>query len=193
MSEAIISLSEAAAAEIERLQEAKGLTDIAIRVEVRDLAGRMYSLRFTSRDEQEDGDLLVESCGVALLIDPRSASRIEGACLDFVEELNASGFRLDNPKSPGLSGLAARVQEALDTHVNPMVDQHGGKVLLIDVQDGRVQLEFGGGCQGCGMVDVTLKQGVETMLLAAVPEITEIVDETDHAAGTAPYYQPGEH
>ena len=110
-----------------------------------------------------------------------------------MEELNASGFRLDNPKSPGLSGLAARVQEALDTHVNPMVDQHGGKVLLIDVQDGRVQLEFGGGCQGCGMVDVTLKQGVETMLLAAVPEITEIVDETDHAAGTAPYYQPGEH
>ena len=78
MSEAIISLSEAAAAEIERLQEAKGLTDIAIRVEVRDLAGRMYSLRFTSRDEQKDGDLLVESCGVALLIDPRSASRIEG-------------------------------------------------------------------------------------------------------------------
>jgi len=193
MSEAIISLSEAAAAEIERLQEAKGLTDSAIRVEVRDLGGRTYSLRFVSRDEKEDGDVLVESCGVALLIDPRSASRIEGASLDFVQELNASGFRLDNPKSPGLSGLAARVQEALDTHVNPMVAEHGGQVLLIDVQDGRVQLEFGGGCQGCGMVDVTLKQGVETMLLTAVPEITEIVDETDHAAGTTPYYQPGEH
>ena len=190
MSETIISVSEAAAAEIQRLLEAKGLDDSAIRVEVRDLAGRMYSLRFVPRAEQTDDDVLVESRGAALLLDSRSASRVAGASLDFVEELNSSGFRLENPNRPPLIGLAAEVQEAIDRHVSPMVAQHGGQVLLIDVEDGRVRLEFGGGCQGCGMVDVTLKQGVETLLKEAVPGIREIVDATDHGAGDTPYYPP---
>ncbi len=190
MPEPSISVSEAAASEIQRLQEAKDLEDPAIRIEVRDLAGRVYTLRFVPQSERADGDVLVESSGVALLIDSVSAGRIDGARLEFVEELNANGFRLDHPNRPALSGLAARVQEALDTHVNPMVAQHGGQVLLMDVDEGRVRLEFGGGCQGCGMVDVTLKQGVETMLREAVPEIKEIVDETDHEAGENPYYQP---
>ncbi len=190
MPESIISVSEAAASEIQRLLEAKSLDDSAIRIEVRDLAARTYSLRFVPRAEQSDDDVLMESRGVALLLDPRSASRVAGASLDFVEELNSSGFRLENPNLPPLTGLAADVQEAIDQHVNPMVAQHGGQVLLIDVDDGRVRLEFGGGCKGCGMVDVTLKQGVETMLKEAVPAITEIVDATDHAAGDNPYYEP---
>ena len=190
MSEAIIRVSEAAASEIQRLLEAKGLDDSAIRIEVRDLAARTYSLRFVPRAERSDDDVLLESRGVALLLDSTSASRVAGASLDFIEELNSSGFRLENPNRPALTGLAADVQEAIDRHVNPMVAQHGGQVLLIDVEDGRVRLEFGGGCQGCGMVDVTLKQGVETMLKEAVPEITEIVDATDHGAGDNPYYRP---
>ncbi len=190
MTETILSVSETAAGEIQRLLETKGLDDSAIRVEVRDLAGRMYSLRFVPLAERSDDDVLVESRGVALLLDSRSASRLAGASLEFLEELNSSGFRLENPNRPPLTGLAADVQEAIDQHVNPMVAQHGGQVLLIDVEDGRVRLEFGGGCQGCGMVDVTLKQGVETMLKEAVPEITEIVDATDHTAGDNPYYEP---
>ncbi len=190
MSETIIRVSEAAASEIQRLLEAKGLDDSAIRIEVRDLAARTYSLRFVPRAERSDDDVLLESRGVALLLDSTSASRVAGASLDFIEELNSSGFRLENPNRPALTGLAADVQEAIDRHVNPMVAQHGGQVLLIDVEDGRVRLEFGGGCQGCGMVDVTLKQGVETMLKEAVPEITEIVDATDHGAGDNPYYRP---
>ncbi len=190
MSETIIRVSEAAASEIQRLLEAKGLDDSAIRIEVRDLAARTYSLRFVPRAERSDDDVLLESRGVALLLDSTSASRTAGASLDFIEELNSSGFRLENPNRPALTGLAADVQEAIDRHVNPMVAQHGGQVLLIDVEDGLVRLEFGGGCQGCGMVDVTLKQGVETMLKEAVPEITEIVDATDHGAGDNPYYRP---
>ncbi len=190
MSETIIRVSEAAASEIQRLLEAKGLDDSAIRIEVRDLAARTYSLRFVPRAERSDDDVLLESRGVALLLDSTSASRVAGASLDFIEELNSSGFRLENPNRPALTGLAADVQEAIDRHVNPMVAQHGGQVLLIDVDDGRVRLEFGGGCKGCGMVDVTLKQGVETMLKEAVPAITEIVDATDHAAGDNPYYEP---
>ncbi|MDA1132352.1 MAG: NifU family protein [Proteobacteria bacterium] len=93
---------------------------------------------------------------------------------------------------PGLDtdeGLA--VQEILDNEINPGVASHGGNVKLIDVADHTVYLEFGGGCHGCGMVDVTLKQGVETRIMEAVPTITAVLDITDHAEGTNPYYQPG--
>ena len=82
------------------------------------------------------------------------------------------------------------MQEILDARINPGVKAHGGHVSLIDVQDGRVFLQLGGGCQGCGMVDVTLRQGIEVMLKEEIPEITEVLDTTDHAAGDNPYYQP---
>ncbi len=190
MPEATVSLSEEAAAKILEFMEAKGRQESGVRLEVRDLAATMYNLSFAELNERRDDDLLVESCGITLMIDRKSAERTQGATLNYVEDLYATGFRLDNPNKPGLTGLAGRVQEAIDRHVNPMVAQHGGKIVLLDVEDGRVQIEFGGGCQGCGMVDVTLKQGVETMLREAVPEITEIVDATDHGAGESPYYQP---
>lgn len=190
MPEATVSLSEEAATRILEFMETKGRHGSGVRLEVRDLAGTMYNLSFVALSERRDDDLLVESRGVTLMIDRKSAERTEGATLNYVEDLYATGFRLDNPNKPGLSGLAGRVQEAIDRDVNPMVAQHGGKIVLLDVEDGRVKIEFGGGCQGCGMVDVTLKQGVETMLKEAVPEITEIVDATDHGAGETPYYQP---
>lgn len=190
MPEATISLSEEAATKILEFMETKGRQGSGVRLEVRDLAGTMYNLSFVALSERRDDDLLVESRGVTLMIDRKSAERTEGATLNYVEDLYATGFRLDNPNKPGLTGLAGRVQEAIDRDVNPMVAQHGGKIVLLDVEDGRVKIEFGGGCQGCGMVDVTLKQGVETLLREAVPEITEIVDATDHGAGESPYYQP---
>ena len=71
-----------------------------------------------------------------------------------------------------------------------MVASHGGVVSLLEVKDSSAYLEFGGGCQGCGMIDVTLKQGVEVMIKEQVPEIEAIYDVTDHAEGTNPYYQP---
>ena len=72
-----------------------------------------------------------------------------------------------------------------------MVASHGGNISLIDIQDGRAYVEFGGGCKGCGMVNVTLKQGVEVIIKENIPSITEILDVTEHADGTNPYYQPG--
>jgi len=84
--------------------------------------------------------------------------------------------------------LYERVSQLFDTQVNPMVARHGGMVELIDVQDGVVMLRMGGGCQGCGMADVTLRQGIEAMLHQHVPEVSGIVDITDHAAGSSPYF-----
>ena len=91
-------------------------------------------------------------------------------------------------KSPDLK---TRVQELIETMINPAVAGHGGYVELIDVQDNRVYLAMGGGCQGCGAADVTLKAGIERLLKEELPEIAEVLDTTDHAAGSNPYYTPG--
>ena len=90
---------------------------------------------------------------------------------------------------PGLDTEEGKaVQAILDNEINPAVASHGGAVRLVDVSDHTAYLEFGGGCHGCGMVDVTLKQGVETAILGGVPGITAVVDVTDHAEGANPYY-----
>ena len=82
------------------------------------------------------------------------------------------------------------VEQVLDTQVNPMVASHGGRISLLDVKENVVYLEMGGGCQGCGMAAATLKQGVERLIREFVPEVGDILDVTDHAAGRNPYYQP---
>jgi NFU1 iron-sulfur cluster scaffold homolog, mitochondrial len=86
--------------------------------------------------------------------------------------------------------MRRRVQQVLDTIINPAVAAHGGVVNLLDVSNNTVFLEFGGGCQGCGMVSVTLKYGVERTIRDEVPEVGEILDTTDHASGRNPYYAP---
>ena len=89
---------------------------------------------------------------------------------------------------PSADDIRARVEEVLQTQVNPYVASHGGVIRLIDVRDNTVFLQMGGGCQGCGMATATLKQGVEVAIRAAVPEVGDILDTTDHAAGRNPYY-----
>lgn len=86
--------------------------------------------------------------------------------------------------------IKERVQHLLDTSINPGVAGHGGFVRLMDVQDNVVYLQMGGGCQGCGMADVTLKAGIESLIKEDIPEVTEVLDTTDHAAGRNPYYTP---
>ena len=98
------------------------------------------------------------------------------------EELRAS--------IPPADVIRKRVQEVLDTRINPSVAAHGGRVALIGVQGNTIFIQMGGGCQGCGQANVTLKQGVEVEIHAAVPEVGDILDTTDHAAGRNPYYQP---
>jgi len=97
-----------------------------------------------------------------------------------------------SPKSPDAvddDALYEQVAKVFDEQVNPMVARHGGKVELIDVQDAVVMLRMGGGCQGCGMADVTLRQGIEGMLAQLVPAVRGIVDITDHTTGANPYFQ----
>ncbi len=87
--------------------------------------------------------------------------------------------------------LKTRVQDLIDNMINPAVAGHGGWVELIDVQDNRVYLTMGGGCQGCGAADVTLKSGIERLIKEEIPEVVEVLDTTDHSSGTNPYYTAG--
>ena len=86
--------------------------------------------------------------------------------------------------------IRKKVQDLLDREINPALGMHGGWVELIDVKRNALYLRLGGGCQGCGAADVTLKQGIERSIRQMIPEVGEILDTTDHAAGRNPYYQP---
>ncbi len=110
----------------------------------------------------------------------------------YVPEVNAvKDFRDAIPK-PGLDTPQGKaVQEVLDSRINPAVASHGGHIALIDIKEDRAYIRLEGGCQGCGMADVTLKQGVEVEIKDAVPSIIEVLDVTDHANGDNPYYSPG--
>lgn len=86
--------------------------------------------------------------------------------------------------------IRVKVQHILDTQINPGVAAHGGQVQLLEVRGEDIYIKMGGGCQGCGMASVTLKQGVERTIRQTVPEVAQIFDTTDHAAGHNPYYSP---
>jgi len=91
---------------------------------------------------------------------------------------------------PAADEIKRKVKELFDTEINPAVAAHGGFVDLIDVQGNNVYVRMGGGCQGCGAANVTLKQGIEKAIRRVVPEVGEVLDTTDHAAGNNPYYAP---
>lgn len=88
------------------------------------------------------------------------------------------------------SALREKVQLILDEQINPGVASHGGFVELLDVQDDNIYIRMGGGCQGCGAADVTLKMGIERLIRDQVPQVREIFDTTDHASGQNPFYAP---
>jgi Fe-S cluster biogenesis protein NfuA len=101
----------------------------------------------------------------------------------------AVAAKLAEPATPGADdALYERVADLFESQVNPMVARHGGRVELIDVQDAVVMVRMAGGCQGCGMADVTLRQGIEAMLQQHVPDVKGVVDITDHTAGSNPYF-----
>jgi len=93
-------------------------------------------------------------------------------------------------RMPSPDYIREKVQDLLDTQINPAVAAHGGYIDLLDVIENNVYIRMGGGCQGCGMANVTLKQGVEELVRENIPEVGQILDTTDHAAGQNPYYSP---
>jgi len=110
----------------------------------------------------------------------------------YIPEVRAVKDYRDAIPKPGLDTPDGRaILQVLDERINPSIASHGGHISLIDVKDDRAYVRLEGGCQGCGMADVTLKQGVEVEIKNVVPNIIAVLDVTDHAEGSNPYYSPG--
>jgi Fe/S biogenesis protein NfuA len=181
----------------ERVLEAirgEGKSGLGLRVTIdgRAPSGLQYGLALVTPDEIQETDEMVDAGEFKIYLDAEAAPRMQEASLDFVETLSESGFKVENADESihWDDPVSQKVQKVLDEKINPGGAGHGGWVELLGRKDDTVYLKLGGGCQGCGMVDVTLKQGIEVMLKEDVPEIHHVVDQTDHAGGTNPYYQP---
>jgi len=192
----MITVTEVAKKKFLDVTRAEGRTGTGLRVMVSNAgtARPEFALNFVDPDHSDANDTIVDVGEFKVHVDSATFKYLDGARIDFIDELGQSGFKVDAPNAgiPRPSGpVAAAVQRALDEKINPGVAMHGGHVSLVALDDGVAYLKFGGGCQGCGMVSVTLKQGVEKVLFEDIPAVKQVMDVTDHAAGTNPYYQPG--
>lgn len=157
-----------------------------------------FSLTLVETSEAKENESPVAVDGLTVLVDTAQTSTLEGATIDFVEHLDESGFEvlLDTasdevkPRLGSATGpMAERIKKVLDEQINPAIASHGGFIDLVEVDGTEIYLEMSGGCQGCAMSRMTLRQGVERMVRQAVPEITEIHDVTDHSSGENPYFE----
>jgi Fe/S biogenesis protein NfuA len=192
VSDPILCFDEGATRKLSEMRDAQRFDGSALRVTVEEEGATFhYQIEVVREDAGKEADSVAECEGVRFFVDPGSAARLRGATLQYVDDLGGGGFRFENPNRPALleDPLAGRVQQVLDDEINPGVAAHGGRVILVDVEDRNVFIRFGGGCQGCGMANVTLKEGVMGTLRRAIPEIAEVFDTTDHAAGSDPYFR----
>jgi Fe/S biogenesis protein NfuA len=164
---------------------------LRVRVLAKDGPRFRYEIALEDPRERAEDDVAVEADGLTVVVDPASATDLAGSTIELDPAITGGGLRVQNPNEGWQDPIARAVQEVIDRQINPGVGSHGGQVTLVDVKDGTAFMRFGGGCQGCAAVDVTLKRGVETAVRAAVPAISAIVDVTDHQAGENPYYQHG--
>lgn len=158
-----------------------------------------FDLSLVAAADRADDERSVDGDGISVLVREGDADLVDGATIDYVERVNESGFEVrpaegsvpqpgrrasdDPPRGP----IAEKVRDVLDSQVNPAIAAHGGMISLVDVDETEIFVEMGGGCQGCALSRMTLRQGVERMLREAVPELTAVHDITDHASGENPY------
>jgi len=149
-----------------------------------------YELALMMEGETKDEDVVVDQDSVTVYLDPQSAEWLEGTTVDFVSDTTGTGFQFNNPQAEVSwdDPLAQRVQKVIDERIAPSLAGHGGWVELLEVDGDAAVIQFGGGCQGCGMSQVTLKEGIESAILQEVPEIKRVLDNTDHESGASPYY-----
>ena len=175
----------------------------AMWLEVTGTSGNQWtcSLALKPLDAAAPYDAVVRHRDLAIVVPECDFDKVRGATIDWLDDpFGGGGLRVDNPNTPSpaigapppadLSGdVPQRVIGVLDQQVNPSIAAHGGRAELVAVEQGTAYLRLGGGCQGCAMATVTLSQGIETAILQAVPEITSVVDVTDHQTGTNPYFE----
>lgn len=178
-------ISDVARNRIQAMMEVQEGADLALRVAVvgRRFGRFVYDLAFVSEGELAVDDKVMQTEPFRVVVDAGSAAKLEGAKLDFIEHEQVAGFTIENPNPLWDDPTARAVQQVIDEEINPMLGAHGGVLSMVDYADGVVKVAFGGGCRGCGLVDVTLAEGVEARIREAVPEVTAVIDTTDHGVG----------
>jgi len=192
----MIDISERAQAHFQRLvaqQNEDGL-GIRLRVVAAGTPSAQCELEFCTTSDLTGDEWTVECDGFNIYVDTESMRWLDPATIDYETTPTGGQLNIRAPRikgdAPGEgAGLVERVQFVLESEIAPQIASHGGRISLVEVTaDGIVVLRFGGGCHGCGMVDVTLKNGVEKTLRERIPEITEVRDATDHETGDKPYF-----
>lgn len=155
-----------------------------------------FDLTLVGHSERAEDEQELDGGGFTVFVKSADTDVLEGATVDYVERVNESGFEVRTAAAAKPAAraddvpqgeIAERVRDVLNSQVNPAIAAHGGMITLVDVEDTDVYVEMSGGCQGCALSRMTLRQGVERMLREAVPELTAVHDITDHASGDNPY------
>jgi Fe/S biogenesis protein NfuA len=193
----VLSISDTAQQHFRRLLEQQGIDGLGIRIKAVH-AGTPKAdcvLEFCEAADLAGDEREVACDGFVVFVDAASVPYLEGADVDYAASATGGQLTIRAPKIKGVepgpdAGLAERIEYLLRTEINPQIASHGGRVILVSVDaEGHVLLRFGGGCHGCGMADVTLKQGIERTLRLKLPQISAVRDVTDHAGGQTPYYR----
>ncbi len=191
----MIEITETAQTHFRTILQAQGGDAVGIRISAINPGTPSADARL---EFAEQGDLLgdewqIECAGFILYVDADSVKFLNGAYIDIASSATGSQLVIRAPdikgKSPDSgSSLAEQVMWLIESEINPQLASHKGKVSLDSIDaDNVVYLRFGGGCHGCSMVDITLKQGVEKTMMEKIPQISAVRDATDHSSGTAPY------
>jgi Fe/S biogenesis protein NfuA len=197
----VIRVTDAALAKVLELRGAEDEPEgLGLRIEVTGVRGAdfTYDLAFEPLAECEPDDVIQDHSGLAVVVPAGSVDDLIGATLDLPTNADQGGLVLRNPNRPSMPQLGDpielegsvedRVRQLLEKQVNPAIAAHGGFATLVKVEGSAAHISMGGGCQGCAMSAMTLREGIQTAILGAVPEITEVVDTTDHGSGENPFY-----
>lgn len=191
----MIQISDSAQAHFRKLIEREAIDGLGVRLSAVNagLANADVRLEFTEPAELQGDEWAIDCEGFTLWLDAGSAPFLDGAQIDYETRATGGQLQIRAPKIKGeapaqSASLVERVRWVVEHEINPQLAQHRGHVSVQEVSaEGVVVLRFGGGCHGCGMADVTLKQGIEKTLMEKVPGVTAVRDATDHDSGDAPY------
>ena len=200
----VITVTDDALERIIEIRDQESAVEIfGLLIEITGLQGAQfgYSLSFVPLTDKRDTDHSEMHGDLTVMIPEKDVENMTGASLAMSTNPATPGLAIDNPNGPSptmsappagdLTGpIAEQVAQMLEEQINPSIASHGGQAELVSEEEGMVYLRLGGGCQGCGMASVTLKQGIERILKEAIPEIVEVIDVTDHRGGDNPYYAP---
>lgn len=191
----MINVSETARSHFRHLLETQGDGAVGVRLSVvhRGTPKADVVLEFAEQVDLDGNERKLEYAEVTLFVEAASVNYLDAAEIDYRVSASGGELNIRAPKIRGVApredaGIEERVRWLLDNEINPRLAAHKGHVRLEEVTaDNVVLLRFGGGCHGCGMADVTLKQGIETTLMASIPSISAVRDATDHSTGSAPF------